>query len=188
MNKNVFNKVFGGLVLASSDLTPSEKVLLHDLMSRAGSTRAFSYDRFFAKGFSSWEIDGVWKAEIDYMQQLHTQEKIDIEVLCPSADAPMCDSRGTVCKKCVFSYVSYHGDRRSFDLLEKGAFWRFLGDIHRRHHFTEYMKDRGMLSPSTVRKRFSEDDFKGYEFKGVRQIVEEFCEQVKGSQDGKKAR
>lgn len=54
--------------LKSSQLSPDQKKLLWDVMSRYKATPGFSYRRFFKEGFKDWEMQGVEKVKSDFLQ------------------------------------------------------------------------------------------------------------------------
>ena len=172
MQKDIFNKVEQGMILMPNDLTADEKKQLYAAMTQYGASEAFAYTRFFRDGFAEWEIEGVWKAKIEYLRLLQTQEKVDIEVRCTET---IQTEDGETYKYRHFYQVD--GEERSFDITQPGDFWRFLGDVRRRHHFGEYMANLGMKSQTTVSKRFALDNWKDYELSGVRQVINSLFEQ-----------
>ena len=175
MTKEIIEKItISQNVLANVDLTSDEKKLLYQEMERLGGSRMLAYTRFFRDGFSQWEIDGIGIIKSEYLQLLKMEEKRDDIDIRTSDDGRL--------------LVYYHAplmngkngaegfEERSFSLVEKGDFWRFLGDIRHRKHFADYMAERGMKSAMTVSKRFSEDDWREWELRGIRTVVEDFYE------------
>lgn len=153
MKKDIFSKVIEQKsVLAVNDLSPEEKRSLSALMIKYGATAGFTYDRFFQTGFARWELDGITKIKADFLK-LHERE--------------MLESGGDDGKGYAFAL--------SLD-DSKGGFWRAIGQTKGLiTQFKDYMRERGMMSPTTVIKRFSDDDWKRYELRGVDSIIREFC-------------
>lgn len=170
MDKKIFKKVMiPGGILSPKDMTAEEKRRLYALMEDRGASGAFTYTRFFRDGFAQWEIDGIWKVKIEYLQLLLTDEKLNIDVRNTETKL---QSDGETYKWKHFCFLD--GREISFDITFPGDFWRFLGDIRHRINFGEYMAKLGMKSQTTVAKRFSADDWKEYEQTGIRQIIEVF--------------
>lgn len=174
MERDIFEKIEMGMVLAPTDLTADEKKRLYAAMAQYGASEAFAYTRFFRDGFAEWEMDGVWKAKIEYLRQLHDDEKMDIEVRCTET---VKHPEGDTYKYRHF-YRTADGEERSFDITANGDFWRFLGDVRRRRHFGEYMATLGMKSQTTVSKRFAVDNWKEYELSGVKQVINSLFDNV----------
>ena len=168
INKKIFEKVMvPGGILSPKDLTADEKRRLYAVMEERGASGAFAYTRFFRDGFAEWEIEGIWKAKIEYLQQLHTDEKLNIDVrLTETRPTP----DGETYKYKHFCFTD--GREIAFDITSPGDLWQFLGEIRHRIHFGEYMARLGMKSQTTVAKRFAVDDWKEYELTGIKQIIE----------------
>ena len=171
MTKEIFEKLSGGGLLAPGDLTADEKKRLYAWMQQREASESFTYTRCFRDGFAEWELQGIWQAKVEYLRLLHTDEKVSVEVRCVE----------TIKTKDGETYRYRHfytvdGEERSFDITQKGDFWRFLGDVRRRRHFGEYMARKGMKSQTTVTKRFAADDWKDYELSGIRSCIETFVE------------
>lgn len=164
-----------GGVLDKNDLTPDEKRGLYALMDINGASEGFSYDRFFRVGFQKWEIDGIWLTKIDYLRHLQCKEKIEMEVRCVKT---IHTPDGDIFKHRYF-YNDLEGKEQSFDINHPGDFWIMLGELRHRTHFGAWMACRGMRSQTTVTKRFSADDWKQYELRGIQSVASEFCELVK---------
>ena len=166
-----FNKVFSLGILDSDDLTPEDKKRLFLLMTEHGASESFAYTRFFRDGFARWEIDGVLRLKVEYLDHLHRNEKIHIEHrLADTRKTP----DGDICH--YLTYYPTPDGERSFDMNEPGQYWDFLGNIRYRTHFANCMQHYGMMSEVTVRKRFSTDDWRDYERIGIEQIIKEFTE------------
>ena len=177
-----------GQLLAPADLTADEKKRLYALFTAMGASDAFAYTRFFRDGFAEWELQGIWQCKIDYLDLLHCEENIDITFRAASfssvegavsAAAPVVGNAdpyrgGAGATTTYLAHYTADGEEKHFDLLTPGDFWRMLGDTRHRWHFGEYMQQLGMLSYTTVSKRFASDDWRDYELHGIRNVMEEF--------------
>lgn len=147
----VFDKIRQGNTLIASDLTAEEKRRLADLMVRYGATGGYTYDRFFVKGFKPWELQGVDVLEEEFIKA-HGAELMGE------------DEDGD--KGYAFALT-----------LDKkpGSFYTAIQKVRGlRGMFFDFMSDRGMLSRTTILKRFTVDDWKEYERRGVNSIIDEF--------------
>lgn len=189
MNRDKINTMLSapGSLLAPTDLTAEEKKRLYALFTDKGASDAFAYTRFFRDGFAEWELRGIWQCKIDYLNLLHCEENIDITFRANTASgtsliagdsiAALSSVSGAGSAAPAAAYIAHYtadGEDRSFNLLTPGDFWRMLGDTHHRWHFGEYMQHLGMLSYTTVSKRFASDDWREYELHGIRNVMEEF--------------
>lgn len=172
MTEAIFEKLNGGGVLDAGDLTADEKKRLYRLMTDHEASEAFAYTRFFRDGFAGWELDGILKLKVDYLQRLHCEEKIEIEYRCVET---IQTSDGETYRYRAF-YPMPDGGESSIDLNTPGDYWRMLGELRRRTDFAQWMQQYGMMSEVTVRKRFSTDDWREFERVGVRSIIREFIE------------
>lgn len=164
-----FQKVLSLGVLSSDDLTAEDKKRLFQLMTDRGASESFAYTRFFRDGFAKWEIEGILRLKVKYLDYLHCVEKIHIEHrLADTVKTP----DGESCR--YLTYYPTPDGERSFDMNVPGQYWEFLGNIRYRTRFAAWMQQHGMMSEVTVRKRFSTDDWCEYERIGIRQIIEAF--------------
>lgn len=131
--------------LNAEDLTPQEKEVLYIVMTSHGASRGFAYDRFFKEGFSSWEMVGIDNIKHDFLRN-HKDEIFPQGVNVSTADI----------------------------INVPGAFYRTLGmHFGMKKQFAEYMASLGMGANSVLNK-FSADDWKDYERRGIRSIVDEY--------------
>ena len=156
MNKEKFDKLISGRALPVKLMSPVEKKRLFELMTQYGATEHFARDRFFKEGFKSWEYIGIDNLKVEYLQS-HPGEIAGCLRDTPSAQS-------------LFDATM----RR--DQTVPGVFYQLLLMAHLTADFVGYMSDLGMLSSPTVIKSFTEDNWKAYERKGIKAIVEEFCE------------
>lgn len=138
--------------LSASDLTPIEKRDLNHLMIENGATAGFTYDRFFQKGFAQWEIEGIENIKRDFLK-LHEKDLLEA-------------GAGDGNKGYAFALDK-----------SKGGFWRAISQADgMRQIFKEYMRERGMNADATIIKRFTNDDWKRYELRGIDSIIKEFVD------------
>lgn len=149
--------------LNCDDLTPNQKVFLWEVMARHGAKQGFSYDRFFEKGFSRWELMGITAIKHDFIRT-HVKELFpehepeDIEKVIAGIDAV------------------------------NGEFYRLLGRSYGlKKIFHAYISELGM-SITTSLKRFSMDDWEDFERVGIYAIMEEFEREVSYIDRGGKLR
>lgn len=142
----ILHKITSGDRLSASDLTPQKKEELFLLMKKYGASRAFSYDRFFKEGFRLWELIGI-----DFIKDqffLYTNH-IDL-----------------------FDYQNF---LRLGDNAQDGWFYTSIGN---EWGFKSLLKgvmcQLGMLSEVTIANRFSLDNWKDYERRGIVSVLAEF--------------
>ena len=146
MNKEIFRKITEMTgVLTSDELTAQEKQRLYDLLMSNGATLPFAYTRFFRDGFSEWELIGVDQIKRDFLRD-------NADVLSVTDDE-------------IESAVE--GSGAFYDLLERK---RGL-----RSRFTEARAAKGMTSATTVSKRFTHDNWRNFERRGILSIIDEYC-------------
>lgn len=143
---SVLHKITSSKVLTCDDLTSQDKEKLYTLMERLGASRAFTYDRFFKEGFRLWELIGV--------------DSIKDFFLLSSAH------------KDLYDYLNVlRVDNRS----EDGWFWTAISsEWGLRASLKAVMIQLGMLSEVTIQKRFSTDNWKEFERKGLISILSSF--------------
>lgn len=169
MNKDIFKKVsnHSSSALEIRDLTPDEKKRLYALMQRNGSSASFAYDRFFKEGFAWWELVGIDNIKKNFLRH-HAAD-----LLGPDRDG----DKG-------YAYALSLDD-------EPGSFYRAILQVRGlADKFKRYMHYLGMLSEATIIRRFREDDWRIYERRGIRSIIDEYCDGEKedgGSEAGGEA-
>lgn len=155
MKKKIFEKILSKTdVLMKNDLTPEEKVRLYSLMEGLGMSKSTSYLRFFTKGFDLWEISGITKIKSDYLNSVKAE-------LVTSEPENRPGDRG-------YAYVL------SLDTDTPGRFYAALKEAHLIVNFKEYMSALGM-SNNTTWTRFSEDNWKEWELRGIASVIDEYC-------------
>jgi hypothetical protein len=170
MNKVVFTKIYSpGGRLKVEDLLPAEKKVLYRHLAQFGATEAFCYDRFFKEGFQQWEIDGIAKCKLDYLQRLRTIDKMALDVRCVGTTTQ--PVTGEELYQYRLFYNTAYGEQ-SIDLNAPGEFWQMLGHLRKRNEFGAWMYQYGMHSKTTVARRFSADNWREFERIGIRNIIE----------------
>ena len=154
MTKNIWNKIYEGSTLSPQDLTPEEKKRLYALFERYDMPISTCYKRFFDKGFSEWEIVGV----------SHIKEAFLLTELC-DADTDSGGDEGSRGYGYVRTLDPKYDDSKFYELVTSMKMGKVL---------CEKIADMGMASQMTVRTRFKANDWKSWENRGVRTIIEEF--------------
>ncbi len=155
MTKQIFEKILSGGVLLPNDLTADEKKTLNAVMAKYGMPQSTAYVRFFDKGFDQWEILGV--------SQLR-QEFLLTSVCTSDGEAEEDGSRGY---GLVISMASDYDDSQFYDIVTRLKQGKIL---------CQFMANRGMASQTTVRNRFKDNDWKPWELKGIKAIIDEIFE------------
>lgn len=153
MTNKTFDKIIGGRTLSPKDLTPDEKKDLYALFEAHGMTRSTCYLRFFDKGFDEWEISGISNI-IDIF--LHTSS-------CVSW-SDYTNKDGSQGYAAVLALAHDNDDGRFYDIVT---------NLKIGNKLVELMAKKGMKSQTTVRTRFKANDWKPWERKGIRRILEE---------------
>lgn len=154
MTKNIWNKIWDGGALSATDLTSEEKKRLYVLFEGYGMPKSTCYNRFFDKGFCKWEIMGV----------SHIMDAFLVEEKCNTDNTPEGEdgSRG---------YGAVLALSPEYD---SSKFYELVTDFKMGKRLCDYMAELGMSSQMTVRTRFKANDWKPWELKGVKAIIDEF--------------
>lgn len=157
MTKNIWKKIWDGGTLSATDLTPEDKKRLYALFEGYGMPKSTCYNRFFDKGFCEWEIMGVSHIRDAFLvsEKGNTDEEPEGEE----------GSRGY---GAVLALSSKYDDSKFYELVTNLKIGKRLCDR---------MAELGMSSQMTVRTRFKANDWKPWELKGVKAIINEFDEQ-----------
>ena len=144
--------------LQTDDMTVEDKKSLYAALEKKGFTLATFYLRFFQKGFSEWEIEGIDECKRQFL-------------LLPEVAKALLDYEE--------SDRSLPGDKGYFYTLamseKPGEFYACLKNANMGlcNRFIEFMGERGMSS-GTVIKRFTNDCWKPWEREGVKALLESF--------------
>ena len=161
MTKEIVKKICDGGVLSVGDMSADAKKRLYALMERYGMPQSTSYHRFFNIGFAKWEILGVTKLKNRFLPTSFSEveDGTDVE-----------GSRGY---GYVLSLDPDYEDSKFFTLVTQQKIGVKL---------CNYMSELGMASQMTVRTRFKADDWKPWEQKGIKNILEDFVKSEKQSE------
>lgn len=153
MTKKIVEKILSGRVLEAKDMTAEEKKLLYAHMATYGLPMSTCYHRFFEIGFAQWEIMGI----------SHIREEFLVSNKCCVDDNGTEDegSRG-------YGYVLTLDP--SYD---DSQFYSMVSDLKIGVKLCDYMAERGMASQTTVRTRFKANDWKEWELRGIKNILDE---------------
>ncbi len=159
MTKEIVEKITKSYTpLQTDDMSVEDKKSLYVTLAKKGFTLATFYLRFFQKGFSEWEIEGIDECKRQFL-------------LLPEVAKALLD--------CVDSDHSLPGDKGYFYTLamseKPGEFYACLKNANMGlcNRFIEFMGERGMSS-GTVIKRFTNDCWKPWEREGVKALLESF--------------
>ena len=146
--------------LHTDDLSAEDKKALYAVLEKKGFTLATFYLRFFQKGFSEWEIEGIDECKHQFLLLPDVAQKLLDYV---DADNP----------------EKVEGDKGYLYTLaqsnEPGVFYSCLKRVNAGmcNKFIAYMSERGM-SAATVIKRFTIDKWKPWEREGIRHILHSY--------------
>ena len=159
MTKEIVEKITKSYTpLQTDDMSVEDKKSLYVTLAKKGFTLATFYLRFFQKGFSEWEIEGIDECKRQFL-------------LLPEVAKALLD--------CEESDQSLPGDKGYFYTLamseKPGEFYACLKNANMGlcNKFIEFMGERGMSS-GTVIKRFTNDCWKPWEREGVKALLESF--------------
>lgn len=146
--------------LHTDDLSAEDKKALYEVLEKKGFTLATFYLRFFQKGFSEWEIEGIDECKHQFLLLPDVAQK-----LLDYVDA---DNPEKVEGDKGYLYTLAQSD-------EPGVFYSCLKRVNAGmcNKFIAYMSDRGM-SAATVIKRFTIDKWKPWEREGIRHILHSY--------------
>lgn len=156
MTKTIWKKILDGGILSATDLTPEEKKRLYALFEGYGMPKSTCYNRFFDKGFCQWEIMGV----------SHIRDAFLVSEKSNTDDMPEGDE-GSKGDGAALALSSQYNDSKFYELVTNLKMGKRLCDR---------MAELGMSSQMTVRTRFKANDWKPWELKGVKAIIDEFVE------------
>lgn len=154
MTKNIWKKIFDNGTLSATDLTSEDKKRLYALFEGYGMPKSTCYNRFFDKGFCKWEIVGVSHIRDVFL----VSEKSNTDNISEGEDG----SKGY---GAVLALSSKYDDSKFYELITNLKMGKRLCDR---------MAELGMASQMTVRTRFKANDWKPWELKGVKAIIDEF--------------
>ena len=158
MTKEIVEKIANSYTpLQVDDLSVEDKKALYVVLAKKGFTLATFYLRFFQKGFSKWEIEGINECKRQFL-------------LLPDVSQLLLDYVGEDDPQMVNGDKGYLYTLAQSD--EPGLFYFCLkrANAGMCNKFIAYMNERGM-SAATVIKRFTVENWKPWEQEGIRSIL-----------------
>lgn len=158
MTKEIVEKIANSYTpLQVDDLSVEDKKALYVVLAKKGFTLATFYLRFFQKGFSKWEIEGINECKRQFL-------------LLPDVSQLLLDYVGEDDPQMVNGDKGYLYTLAQSD--EPGLFYSCLKRANAGlcNKFIAYMNERGM-SAATVIKRFTVENWKPWEQEGIRSIL-----------------
>lgn len=158
MTKEIVEKIANSYTpLQVDDLSVEDKKALYVVLAKKGFTLATFYLRFFQKGFSKWEIEGINECKRQFL-------------LLPNVSQLLLDYVGEDDPQMVNGDKGYLYTLAQSD--EPGLFYSCLkrANAGMCNKFIAYMNERGM-SAATVIKRFTVENWKSWEQEGIRSIL-----------------
>ena len=161
MTKEIVKKITKSHTpLQNDDLTAEDKKALYAALEKKGFTCSTFYLRFFQKGFSDWEIDGIAECKRQFLLLPNVAQQLLDYV---DEDDPQMESGDK-----GYLYILAQSD-------EPGVFYSCLkrANAGMCNKFIAYMNERGM-SAATVIKRFTTDNWKPWEQEGIRNLLNSY--------------
>lgn len=158
MTKEIVEKIANSdTPLQVDDLSVEDKKALYVVLAKKGFTLSTFYLRFFQKGFSKWEIEGINECKRQFL-------------LLPDVSQLLLDYVGEDDSQMVNGDKGYLYTLAQSD--EPGLFYSCLkrANAGMCNKFIAYMNERGM-SAATVIKRFTVENWKPWEQEGIRSIL-----------------
>lgn len=168
--RDKFEHLFDGRTLHfhAQDLKPETKAKLLEYLKPLGFTQSTFYLRFFDKGFDPWELHGIEQVRRTFATA-HQHELLTNEV------------DDTVSGKGRGSEKGYAAILMLKTEDNDGSFYEALRHASLIGVFQDYMKELGM-SRNTVLTRFTSENWKDWELRGLRNILSDFIK-IYGDQD-----
>jgi hypothetical protein len=158
MTKEIVEKIANSYTpLQVDDLSVEDKKALYVVLAKKGFTLATFYLRFFQKGFSKWEIEGINECKRQFLL-LPDVSQLLLDYVCEDDPQMVNGDKG-------YLYTLAQSD-------EPGLFYSCLkrANAGMCNKFIAYMNERGM-SAATVIKRFTVENWKPWEQEGIRSIL-----------------
>ena len=158
MTKEIVEKITKSYTpLQTDDMSVEDKKSLYMTLAKKGFTLATFYLRFFQKGFSEWEIEGIDECKRQFL--LLTDVSQSLLEYVDENDPQMVDGdKG-------YLYVLAHSNK-------PGTFYSCLKRVNAGicNKFIAYMNERGMCA-ATVIKRFTSENWKPWEREGIKKLL-----------------
>ena len=161
MSKEILKKITKICTpLHTDDLTAKDKKALCAVLEKKGFTRSTFYLRFFQKGFSEWEIEGIDECKYQFLLLPNVAQQL-LDFVDEDDPQRLEGDKG-------YLYTLAQSD-------EPGVFYSCLKRVKAGmcNKFIAFMNERGM-SAATVIKRFTIDKWKPWEREGIRHILDSY--------------
>ena len=161
MTKEIVKKITKSHTpLQTDDMTVEDKKSLYAALEKKGFTLATFYLRFFQKGFSEWEIEGIDECKRQFLSLPNVAQQL-LDYVDEDDPQAIEGDKG-------YLYILSQSD-------EPGVFYSCLKRVNAGmcNKFIAYMNERGM-SAATVIKRFTTDNWKPWETEGIRHILNSY--------------
>ena len=161
MSKEILKKITKICTpLHTDDLTAEEKKALCAVLEKKGFTRSTFYRRFFDKGFSEWEIEGIDECKHQFLLLPNVAQQL-LDYVDEDDPQRLEGDKG-------YLYTLAQSD-------EPNMFYSCLKRVKAGmcNKFIAFMHERGM-STATVIKRFSDKDWKPWEREGIRNLLNSY--------------
>ena len=161
MTKEIVKKITKSHTpLQTDDMTVEDKKSLYAALEKKGFTLATFYLRFFQKGFSEWEIEGIDECKRQFLLLPNVAQQL-LDYVDEDDPQRLEGDKG-------YLYILAQSD-------EPGIFYSCLKRVNAGmcNKFIAYMNERGM-SAATVIKRFTTDNWKPWEKEGIRNLLNSY--------------
>ena len=161
MTKEIVKKITKSHTpLQTDDMTVEDKKSLYAALEKKGFTLATFYLRFFQKGFSEWEIEGIDECKRQFLLLPNVAQQL-LDYVDDDDTQRLEGDKG-------YLYILAQSD-------EPGIFYSCLKRVNAGmcNKFIAYMNERGM-SAATVIKRFTTDNWKPWEKEGIRNLLNSY--------------
>ena len=161
MAKEIVEKITKSYTpLQTDDMSVEDKKSLYMTLAKKGFTLATFYLRFFQKGFSEWEIEGIDECKRQFLLLTDVSQSL-LEYVDDENPQMVKGDKG-------YLYILAQSN-------EPGIFYSCLKRVNAGmcNKFIAYMNERGM-SAATVIKRFTTDNWKPWEKEGIRNLLNSY--------------
>lgn len=158
MTKEIVEKITKPYTpLQTDDMSVEDKKTLYVALAKKGFTLATFYLRFFQKGFSPWEIEGINECKRQFLLLSDVSQPL-LEYVEEDDPQMVKGDKG-------YLYTLAQSN-------EHGVFYSCLKRVNAGmcNKFIAYMNERGM-SAATVIKRFTTENWRPWEQEGIRALL-----------------
>ena len=161
MSKKIIEKITKSHTpLQTDDMTVEDKKSLYAALEKKGFTLATFYLRFFQKGFSEWEIEGIDECKRQFLLLPNVAQQL-LDYVDEDDPQRLEGDKG-------YLYTLAQSD-------DPGVFYSCLKRVNAGmcNKFIAFMNERGM-SAATVINRFTTDNWKTWEKEGIRNLLNSY--------------